>query len=480
MCIVPAITNRPIMNAMRIFIYVLLGLIGSAFLGSCIKDDMTTSSSDLLTFSRDTVNFDTVFTGEGTPTARLIVFNRSKKGINISNIRLRDPDTHFQINVDGVSGSDFKDVEIRGNDSIYVFIECLIEESESDIPQLTADELLFVTNGVTQSVRLEAYGQNVTRLSGMTVSDDYTLLSTRPYVVMDSLVVAESGCLRIEPGVKLLFHDGAYMHVKGRLEAVGEPGNMIQMRGDRLDDVLPDVGYDILAGQWKGIRIAPGSFDNRMEYVDMRSSEIGLVADSCSTDARTKVLLRNSWLHNSQGTVLKANNARIEAYGCCFSEAADAVISLFGGDHKFVQCTFANNYLFSAISEAIVTLNHLFEKDSEFSDAPLMKAEFDNCIIYGLAADISVEDLTGSEVFLNYVSLKAGGSDDDNFRNCIWDCDPLFETVREDYYFNYRLKEDSPVLHAGDPFYVTSQCSEDMYGVSRLADGLPALGAYAK
>ena len=50
---------------------------------------------------------------------------------------------------------------------------------------------------------------------------------------------------------------------------------MIDMRGDRLDNVLPDVGYDILAGQWRGITIAPESFDNRLEYVDMRSTTDG-------------------------------------------------------------------------------------------------------------------------------------------------------------------------------------------------------------
>ena len=298
-------------------------------------------------------------------------------------------------------------------------------------------------------------------------------------MVYDSLVVAAGATLRIEPGVNLLFHDGAYLRVKGRLDAVGEPGKMINMRGDRLDNVLPDVGYDILAGQWEGVRIDAGSFDNRMEYVDMRSTVSGVTADSCATDARTKLFLRNSWLHNSQGSVLKANNARIAAYGCCCSEAADAVLSLTGGDNTFVQCTIANNYLFSAITEPLVTLGHLKESEDDSSTAPFMRANFDNCIIYGLAADIDPGDLTGTQVFMNYVSLKSTGKDDDNFRNCLWDTDPLFETIREDYYFNYRLKEDSPVLHAGNPAFVTPECAVDMDGKERLADGEPALGAYA-
>ena len=58
---------------------------------SCISDSISTSPTDILTFSRDTVNFDTVFTDLGTPTARLVVANRAKKGIVISSIRLKTP-----------------------------------------------------------------------------------------------------------------------------------------------------------------------------------------------------------------------------------------------------------------------------------------------------------------------------------------------------------------------------------------------------
>ena len=83
----------------------LIGLMGLIAV-SCIDDGMTTSSADVLAFSRDTVNFDTVFTDLGTPTARLIVKNPAKKGINISSIRFKDPDTRFTLNVDGVSGSE--------------------------------------------------------------------------------------------------------------------------------------------------------------------------------------------------------------------------------------------------------------------------------------------------------------------------------------------------------------------------------------
>lgn len=463
------------------FLIILLSLLFAGSMGGCISDSISTSSTDILSFSRDTVNFDTVFTGVGTPTARLIAFNRAKKGIEISSIRLAGgDDSRFQINVDGVSGKTFHDVEVRGNDSIYIFIECFPPENSSSQPYLISDRLLFTTNGVEQAVELEAYGQNVTRLRGVCISEDTRFTSECPYVVSDSLVVEKGATLFIDPEVQLLFHDGAVMTVRGRLEAVGMPGRMIRMRGDRLDNVLPDVGYEILAGQWGGVRIDPASFDNRLEYVDMQSTVSGLVADSCGDLSRSKVILRNSWLHNSRGNALRADYCKIDAYGCCFSESADAVVLLKGGDHLFEQCTVANNYLFSAISQPLLTLLHALPKENDPNRQPYMKMNFTNGIIYGLAADLNEGDFSGSEVYFRNVLLKSKGDDDDNFISCLWDSDPLFLTRRSDYYFNYHVEPDSPAVGAGNPAYVSPAALIDIDGVNRLSTGNPTLGAYAR
>lgn len=184
---------------------------------SCISDAVSTSPNDILTFSRDTVSFDTVFTDLGTPTARLIVANRAKKGIVISSIRLRNPDSNFRINVDGVSGKDFHDVEIWKEDSIFMFIECFIPETQNKEPYRVEDELEFVTNGVTQTVLLEAYGQNVTRLKCHRITEDTRFTADLPYIVFDSLVVDKGATLSIEPDTRLLFHDGASMIIHGRI-----------------------------------------------------------------------------------------------------------------------------------------------------------------------------------------------------------------------------------------------------------------------
>lgn len=470
------------MKRKRISAVMLIMIIGTAIASmistSCISDDVTTSPSHTLSFSRDTVSFDTVFTDVGTPTARLVVHNRASKSISITSIHFKSPSPYFRMNVDGVSGSEFSNVEIRAKDSIYIFIECYIPEQSVDEPVKIEDKLEFLTNGVEQCVLLEAWGRNVTRLHGIIINEDTRFTSDRPYVIFDSLIVAENTTLRIEPGVQMLFHDNAYMRVYGCLEAIGEPGRMIDFRGDRLDEVLPGISYDIMSGQWRGISIASESFGNRMEYVDMRSTVNGLQIDSCADVSRTKMTLLNSWLHNSRGHVLESSYAQIDATGCCFSESAGAVVNLKGGDINFLQCTFANNYLFSAIYQPILVLEHLYEKDGEKNDLPPMRGKFANSIVYGIPSGLNIEDLTDSDVIMENVSFKSAGSDDDNFISCIWDTDPMFYTIREDYYFNYRLRDDSPVKTAGNPGLLTPESMTDMDGINRLSDGNPSLGAY--
>lgn len=359
-------------------------------------------------------------------------------------------------------------------------MECKIDANSDFKPFRVEGIVDFVTNGVTQSVTLEAYGQNVTRLRNATIDSDVIFTADMPYVVFDTLRVAEGATLTLLPGTRLLFHDKALLQVDGTLNAFGEVGNMISMRGDRLDNVLPDTGYEILSGQWEGIRFGSSSFGNRMEFVEMQSTVSGVVVDSCGVTDRCKLTIVNSWIHNSERNILKSSHSWVDAYGCCFSDAGEAVLKLTGGVHDFVQCTMANNYLFAISPESIVTLSHLMADETSGVPDPLMKAEFKNCIIYGITSPLSPGDLNNTEVYLRNVLLGVEGTDDDHFIACLWNENPLFETIRNEYYFNYRLQEDSPAIAAGNPEFVSQICLIDMDGQNRLEGGNPALGAYAR
>ena len=101
------------------FALILLSILTGTCLTSCIDDDFTTNPSHVLAFSTDTVAFDTVFTTIGTSTRSFRIYNRNKKSLNISSIKLADAEhSGFHINVDGMSGDNFTHVEIRGKDSL--------------------------------------------------------------------------------------------------------------------------------------------------------------------------------------------------------------------------------------------------------------------------------------------------------------------------------------------------------------------------
>ena len=148
------------MRTMRFPLWIAAAVIAIiGMMSSCIEDGFTTSPGDVLAFNTDTVTFDTVITLQGTATKQMVIYNHSPKQIKISSIKVAglSPKGHFYLNVDGIRGESFNDVEIRGNDSIYVFIEAKLDEMEQDTPTLIEDKLEFVTNGKSQSVLLMAW-----------------------------------------------------------------------------------------------------------------------------------------------------------------------------------------------------------------------------------------------------------------------------------------------------------------------------------
>ena len=245
---------------------------------SCIEDGFTTSSSDVLAFNMDTVAFDTVITLQGTATKQMIVYNNSKKQINISSIKVAGLASkgHFHLNVDGIRGDEFQNVEIRGNDSIFIFIEAKLDEMEQNEPTLIEDRLEFVTNGQTQKVYLTAWGQDVVRINGDTISRNTRFVADKPYLIYDTMFVEPGVTLTLEEGTTLLFHDKAAIRCAGRMLANGTAEEPITFRGDRLDRIVGETSFDIMSGQWGGVIFTPPTMGNVLKHVIMRGSSIGM------------------------------------------------------------------------------------------------------------------------------------------------------------------------------------------------------------
>ena len=110
---------------------------------SCRKDFDTISNYGSLTFSKDTVYLDTVFTNIGSSTYNLKVYNKSNKNIHIPTIKLgRGNNSKYRISVDGLTGKIFNDIPILAKDSIYIFIETTIDYDQVTNPIYT-DSIVF-------------------------------------------------------------------------------------------------------------------------------------------------------------------------------------------------------------------------------------------------------------------------------------------------------------------------------------------------
>ena len=90
----------------------------------------------------------------------------------------------------------------------------------------------------------------------------------------------------------------------------------------------------------------------------------------------------------------------------------------------------------------------------------------------------TIGDFTGNDVYLRNCLFKSAGTDDDNFISCKWGADPKFFTEREKYIFDYRLRNTSDAIAAGNRSLCPASARYDRYGQDRWArDGID-IGAY--
>ncbi|MBH13969.1 MAG: hypothetical protein CMF37_13720, partial [Leeuwenhoekiella sp.] len=97
---------------------------GLLLLHSCRTDFEPSLSTGNLEFSRDTIFLDTVFSNIGSSTYSFKVYNRSNELISIPQVRLaQGENSQYRLNIDGIPGKTFENVELPAKDSIYVFVE---------------------------------------------------------------------------------------------------------------------------------------------------------------------------------------------------------------------------------------------------------------------------------------------------------------------------------------------------------------------
>lgn len=371
------------------------------------SDSFSSSASNTLTFTTDTLAMDTLFSSVASPTYTFWAHNNSGDGIVISQARLqRGNQTGFRVNIDGeyldnTLGSVATNIKVRKGDSIRVFVELTARTNDNVEPQLVEDNLLFtLESGVTQSVNLRAYSWDATIADSLIIHSDTTIASTKPIIINGGIRVDSAATLTILSPTTLYFHDSAGMDIYGTLVVKGEAGADVTMRGDRTDHMFDYLPYDRVSGQWRGLRFYPSSWGNSMQFADIHSATDGIICDSCAYDSiRTKITLDCVTIHNCKGVGFASYNAPIVIQNSQVTNTLGDCVAIYGGRATIVYCTFAQFYPFDADRGAALRFTN-FVGDYPY---PLHLVECYNTLITGYEEDVIYGEMNDTTVaFLYY------------------------------------------------------------------------------
>jgi len=451
---------------------------------SCEKEEYYDSSSIKLEFSQDTIMFDTVFTTIGTATKYLTIKNPYNKTVKIASIYLAGgKDSPYRINIDGFSGKTLDNYEIKGKDSLYVFVEVTIDPNNSDFPLVVNDSIIFNYKNNVQDVNLIAWGQDVNLINGNEngiIEGTQYWTNNKPYLIYNSMLVDSNSILTIEPGTKLYFHKNSRLYVSGTLVADGTFEEPIIFQGDR-----PEDSYEDIPGQWDGIWLMAGSSNNVFNFTEVKNAIIGIQVDTLANETEPTLKLSNSKILNMTSIGLYARGSTIKAYNNLIANCGQIAVALtIGGSYSFYHCTIVNYWGFSTrTTPALLINNYYIDINNNLHVRPLTKSLFGNCIIYGNKESEVLIDKTAGQTFnylFDHTLIKVNEdfptNDTNYFKKIIVNHDPNF---KEPYNNNFELDTLSVAKDFGSTEY-GSLFPFDINLNNRTIDNGPDLGAFER
>jgi hypothetical protein len=445
------------------------------FILSCRKRDQIDTSQGLqLSFSTDTVFFDTVFPTVGSVTKRLVVYNTNKNKISISDVRLSGGQgSMFRLNVNGTPAISATNIEIAGNDSLFVFVRVTVDPNNQNLPFVVSDSIQFTTNGSLQHIKLVAWGRNAIFYRGTNLKGNIIWDSLKAHVIFGSIRIDTNSSLTIMPGTRVYFHKDAYMSVsfQSTLKIPGTLDHPVRFQGDRMDPFYKD-----LPGQWGGIFLESGSRDHVINYVYIKNGSYGFAVDSMGTQGSPMLAISNSIIQNMSSAGIFAFGSSITSVNLVIGDCGGSSLALhYGGSYDFRQLTIGNFWSSSVrISPAVYLSNYSYDTTGQKISNPLLKAYFGNVILYGSNEEEIVLDSLPSVPFeytFDHAILKTQLKTTNPFRflNCDVNKDPRFVDIQK---MNYQIDSISPAINMGAPMGIPF----DIRGNDR--GSTPDLGAY--
>jgi hypothetical protein len=394
---------------MRYFITFLI-CVALVSVSSCRKDFSTIPNFGSLEFSKDTIFLDTIFSNIGSGTYNLKVYNRGNKSITIPEIALeKGTSSNYRLNVDGIAGKAFNDIDILAQDSIFVFIETTINASSVANPLYT-DRILFDTGSNQQDVDLVTLVQDAnfiypgkdpitmkidsltidgqaTNIKGRFLTDtELTITNSKPTVIYGYAAVPSNRTLTIEAGARIYFHNnsGLIIDDKATFKVNGTLTEKVIFQGDRLEN-----NFSQIPGQWGTIWMRAGSKDNEIYHAQIKNGIIGILIDSLGSASTPTLKLQNSEIYNHSNFGILARETNIEAHNVVIGSAGEASLAAtIGGTYNFTHSTFANFWNNGIRQLPAVLVNNFFTYEDEngqetMETRDLVAANFTNCIFDG-------------------------------------------------------------------------------------------------
>ena len=451
------------------------------FMSSCREDFEFELSSGNLEFSQDTLYLDTVFTDISSSTYQFKVYNRSDNDISIPSVGLaQGENSKYRLNVDGLPGKTFQNIEILANDSIFVFVELTADINElanQNTQFLLTDQVEFDSgdrhaksrfggtpsrccflfperfeDGTTESISLglDAEGDEVLIDGFILDESELTFTNDKPYVIYGYAGVPSGQTLEIQAGARIHFHENsgiivaqeASIHVDGELSSDPEAlENEVIFEGDRLEP-----GFAEVPGQWGTIWLTAGSTDNRFNYATIKNATVGVLMDSNDGTNNPTLTLKNTQIYNSSNVGLLARTAFIEAENFVVNNSGQASVFLsLGGRYNFKHSTIANYWQNSFRQFPALLIENQLETQDEVFVADLVEATFSNCIIYGNER-VEVLFNNNDEAAFNF-----------KFENSLLRIDPFNNQLLEEPEFNFENTDlyENIVLNQSPDFFDT-------------------------
>jgi len=391
----------------------LILLLAVVALSGCRRERLFTDDPGVrLSFSRDTVLFDTVFTTVGTVTKRFTARNPNNRAVRVDIALEGGGPSPFRINVDGSPGTRFEGVEIPGGDSVYVFVEATLGPGGVNTPFIIEDQILFRTNGNEQRVLLTAWGQDAHFIfpgpdsiqspnlppfriiagrdaNGQEICETVTWTNDKPYVIYGYAAVDSCSTLRIEPGVRVYVHGGGglWIYRWGRILAEGTLDQPITFQSDRLEPFYAEV-----PGQWDRIWIndGPAGQDNRLVNVVVKNALIGIQCETWpgipeAPTSEAKLVLNNVKIRNCSAAGILSRNYRIESNNLLVGDCGQYGVALTGGgEYFFNHSTIANHWNYGVRNTpAFIMTNTYLDIRNRLQVRAVTNSRFTNGIIHG-------------------------------------------------------------------------------------------------